>query len=128
MPYMSLFQRHTEYLLAMSAAWTAAPSTGVFPATACRGMPRMMWIDRKSTRLNSSHLGISYAVFCLENKQENTLRCRDGCRPVNGAIRRSDRWGSFLLRPDHHPGFCFFFNLRPPHRILFLSPAPDLPV
>src|ERR1035438_5317570 len=22
------------------------------------------WIDRKSTRLNSSHLGISYAVFC----------------------------------------------------------------
>src|SRR5262245_63496524 len=25
-------------------------------------------IDRKSTRLNSSHLGISYAVFCLKNK------------------------------------------------------------
>src|ERR1039458_10575085 len=24
--------------------------------------------DRKSTRLNSSHLGISYAVFCLKNK------------------------------------------------------------
>src|ERR1035438_396222 len=23
------------------------------------------WADRKSTRLNSSHLGISYAVFCL---------------------------------------------------------------
>src|ERR1035441_9012641 len=26
----------------------------------------MLWIDRKSTRLNSSHLGISYAVFCLK--------------------------------------------------------------
>src|SRR5258705_5855444 len=25
--------------------------------------------DRKSTRLNSSHLGISYAVFCLENRR-----------------------------------------------------------
>src|SRR5258705_4631573 len=25
--------------------------------------------DRKSTRLNSSHLGISYAVFCLQKKQ-----------------------------------------------------------
>src|ERR1035441_2499648 len=24
-----------------------------------------VWSDRKSTRLNSSHLGISYAVFCL---------------------------------------------------------------
>src|ERR1035438_10810766 len=27
-------------------------------------------IDRKSTRLNSSHLGISYAVFCLKKKQK----------------------------------------------------------
>src|SRR5690242_21065835 len=28
-------------------------------------------IDRKSTRLNSSHMSISYAVFCLKNKKEN---------------------------------------------------------
>src|SRR3712207_7340801 len=27
-------------------------------------------IDRKSTRLNSSHANISYAVFCLKKKQE----------------------------------------------------------
>src|SRR5947199_6588709 len=27
--------------------------------------------DRKSTRLNSSHLGISYAVFCLKKKTSN---------------------------------------------------------
>src|SRR5437899_8735731 len=27
--------------------------------------------DRKSTRLNSSHLGISYAVFCLKKKTRN---------------------------------------------------------
>src|SRR5437899_7565003 len=27
--------------------------------------------DRKSTRLNSSHLGISYAVFCLKKKTQN---------------------------------------------------------
>src|ERR1039458_5862935 len=27
--------------------------------------------DRKSTRLNSSHLGISYAVFCLKKKQKS---------------------------------------------------------
>src|SRR5947199_632243 len=30
--------------------------------------------DRKSTRLNSSHLGISYAVFCLKKKKQKTLR------------------------------------------------------
>src|SRR5262245_63509653 len=30
--------------------------------------PRTRMEDRKSTRLNSSHLGISYAVFCLKKK------------------------------------------------------------
>src|SRR5947199_4078753 len=31
-------------------------------------LPNHSGIDRKSTRLNSSHLGISYAVFCLKKK------------------------------------------------------------
>src|SRR5258707_9648059 len=31
-------------------------------------------IDRKSTRLNSSHANISYAVFCLKKKKETPLR------------------------------------------------------
>src|SRR2546426_2646245 len=31
------------------------------------------YIDRKSTRLNSSHLVISYAVFCLKKKITNTI-------------------------------------------------------
>src|ERR1039458_10476719 len=30
--------------------------------------PQIARLDRKSTRLNSSHLGISYAVFCLKKK------------------------------------------------------------
>src|SRR5258705_2065112 len=30
-------------------------------------------LDRKSTRLNSSHLGISYAVFCLKKKKNDVL-------------------------------------------------------
>src|SRR5437870_8019050 len=29
--------------------------------------------DRKSTRLNSSHVAISYAVFCLKKKKTNTI-------------------------------------------------------
>src|SRR5437899_4933609 len=32
-----------------------------------------LWEDRKSTRLNSSHLGISYAVFCLKKKKTHLL-------------------------------------------------------
>src|SRR3989454_5868672 len=30
-------------------------------------------LDRKSTRLNSSHLVISYAVFCLKKKKKKTI-------------------------------------------------------
>src|SRR5437899_8927252 len=32
--------------------------------------------DRKSTRLNSSHLGISYAVFCLKKKKNKIYSTR----------------------------------------------------
>src|SRR3712207_7159208 len=32
--------------------------------------------DRKSTRLNSSHANISYAVFCLKKKKKENERCR----------------------------------------------------
>src|SRR2546426_1560388 len=35
------------------------------------GRSRATVIDRKSTRLNSSHLVISYAVFCLKKKKKN---------------------------------------------------------
>src|SRR5205807_10253969 len=38
----------------------------------CRGRPRESALDRKSTRLNSSHLVISYAVFCLKKKKKKT--------------------------------------------------------
>src|SRR5699024_12650322 len=32
------------------------------------GLVHVFWVDRKSTRLNSSHVSISYAVFCLKKK------------------------------------------------------------
>src|SRR5437899_8063644 len=42
--------------------------------SACTGVRRA---DRKSTRLNSSHLGISYAVFCLKKKKKYKHRRLD---------------------------------------------------
>src|SRR5690625_3860532 len=41
------------------------------PGSATRSRSRNL--DRKSTRLNSSHVAISYAVFCLKKKKENVL-------------------------------------------------------
>src|SRR5258705_4253379 len=42
---------------------------GVFAFIAAATRRAPLLLDRKSTRLNSSHLGISYAVFCLKQKQ-----------------------------------------------------------
>src|SRR5689334_13800460 len=39
-----------------------------------RGLPRSVLEDRKSTRLNSSHSSISYAVFCLKKKKKKNKR------------------------------------------------------
>src|SRR2546426_7690086 len=51
--------------------------------------------DRKSTRLNSSHLVISYAVFCLKKKKTrqpgsvNVEKSHGGRAAANGAVRTS---------------------------------------
>src|SRR3712207_7792073 len=37
------------------------------------GRPDALGRDRKSTRLNSSHANISYAVFCLKKKKKHNL-------------------------------------------------------
>src|SRR5258705_2569466 len=47
---------------------TASRGQQVFLNAACG---RAAGLDRKSTRLNSSHLGISYAVFCLKKKNRS---------------------------------------------------------
>src|SRR3989442_5629148 len=48
----------------------ARGSRSVPPARAARSRARA---DRKSTRLNSSHVRISYAVFCLKKKKEQNV-------------------------------------------------------
>src|SRR5205807_9893051 len=46
--------------------------------------------DRKSTRLNSSHLVISYAVFCLKKKNRATYCLRIWILPQNAFFRDAD--------------------------------------
>src|SRR2546426_7240823 len=41
--------------------------------TPARAAPHEFQLDRKSTRLNSSHLVISYAVFCLKKKKMTVI-------------------------------------------------------
>src|SRR5437899_7285807 len=52
-----------------------------------RAKENIVQSDRKSTRLNSSHLGISYAVFCLKKKkQESTVASRVIVEPAVNKI------------------------------------------
>src|ERR1035441_11034512 len=47
------------------------------------GSITLPFLDRKSTRLNSSHLGISYAVFCLKKKtQQETVQNQRCVKPL----------------------------------------------
>src|SRR6266496_4663293 len=55
---------HGEITLPGEGGFLATPED---PACAGRHYPR---VDRKSTRLNSSHVEISYAVFCLKKKNK----------------------------------------------------------
>src|SRR5688500_19171542 len=54
--------------LILSAALAAIVLAGTVAGVG-RQIGRSLRLDRKSTRLNSSHLVISYAVFCLKKKQ-----------------------------------------------------------
>src|SRR2546430_9856842 len=46
----------------------------------------LSWIDRKSTRLNSSHSQISYAVFCLKKKKSCLDRRASVPEPPSSAM------------------------------------------
>src|SRR2546422_5185814 len=70
-PYTTLFRSLRE-------RWPAgAPVSGAEVDDAARGVIRgaglAEYLDRKSTRLNSSHGYISYAVFCLKKKTIKTI-------------------------------------------------------
>src|SRR5258705_10139338 len=67
-PYTTLFRS----LLARSGHWP-------FWAEWSKSLPCQL-TDRKSTRLNSSHLGISYAVFCLKKKKNERRTLESGGR------------------------------------------------
>src|SRR2546430_11401862 len=68
-PYTTLFR--SEVGLGRGAAGREVP--GFERDRPGAGVPVGLGIDRKSTRLNSSHSQISYAVFCLKKKKQFVL-------------------------------------------------------
>src|SRR2546430_13288775 len=64
-PYTTLFRSETFTCVAPGGR-----SEARFVKTGC---PSWYSTDRKSTRLNSSHSQISYAVFCLKKKKKKNI-------------------------------------------------------
>src|SRR4051794_41540264 len=65
-PYTTLFRSIRSFKTRRAASWPARSRRS--PDCGCKR-------DRKSTRLNSSHPSISYAVFCLKKKKKHYHRC-----------------------------------------------------
>src|ERR1039458_10540494 len=66
----------TRWTLVIAAADTQRKDARSALVSLCEGYwyPLYAYIrDRKSTRLNSSHLGISYAVFCLKKRNKTHM-------------------------------------------------------
>src|SRR2546430_4998135 len=77
-PYTTLFRSaHLfRYLRIFDGAHAARALAYAELAVAANDRPADAWLtiaDRKSTRLNSSHSQISYAVFCLKKKTESAI-------------------------------------------------------
>src|SRR5690606_41883051 len=66
-PYTTLFRSPGPVICIPPP--TSSAVSGPIPVRSSRGGARS-GADRKSTRLNSSHVKISYAVFCLKKKNE----------------------------------------------------------
>src|SRR5207249_6378340 len=96
---------HLPYLLAVAAVGAATDRAIGIGGPAFSGLGRVARSpDRKSTRLNSSHVSISYAVFCLKKKKSHS-----------GKATQSSQLGRASSRASPRPG-------RPPSRRA--SPVP----
>src|SRR5207249_11616482 len=67
-PYTTLFRSRRAQTAGHSSAHRRPDAVGL--GFVARREAKAYGIDRKSTRLNSSHVSISYAVFCLKKKNK----------------------------------------------------------
>src|SRR5437899_5224211 len=80
-PYTTLFRSLFDTLVAARARDSLNHLRHA--RSAAKRCRRGSTLDRKSTRLNSSHLGISYAVFCLKKKKHYNVTERPAPRPYH---------------------------------------------
>src|SRR5262245_65211715 len=89
-PYTTLFRSAS---IGFPSRWRASSipaGRGCIPIGRTAG-------DRKSTRLNSSHLGISYAVFCLKKKKKKHEKDKQrNLKKINKTDSTAHRYSSMI--------------------------------
>src|SRR5688572_32011650 len=89
-PYTTLFRSGQALGVHQSAAGSGSSTTvagsGPIPIRAGALAYAVTMSDRKSTRLNSSHSQISYAVFCLKKKKKKRKNNKIDCGNRSGEI------------------------------------------
>src|SRR2546430_3420746 len=73
-PYTTLFRSDWEQIRALRPAVMIRQFAPDRVPTGLKERTDALGIDRKSTRLNSSHSQISYAVFCLKKKKKHVVQ------------------------------------------------------
>src|SRR3712207_7122232 len=123
-PYTTLFRSHTrsgsEEERVLSSDLMARPGHLRGPLAPSFTLPRRSslrpsedelgpHIDRKSTRLNSSHANISYAVFCLKKKKKayNVLTII----PIGLSLIPSKHLNRHLIHSDNH--YSYYYSSAP---------------
>src|SRR5258708_31190968 len=88
-PYTTLFRSPR---LSLGLHFNLTEGHGLQPAAGIGAVIARAYADRKSTRLNSSHQIISYAVFCLKKKKGQivSLHNQDYHRSKNPINRQDD--------------------------------------
>src|SRR5215467_744182 len=128
-PYTTLFRSHRQGI--QQAAHHRLGRDGAGPGRR----------DRKSTRLNSSHLVISYAVFCLKKKNSGPSTCSRSTKSTTKRITPCSAWGQgarvgCCTAADRRGSGCrcpgwrglFFFNDTATTDIYTLSLHDALPI
>src|SRR6201999_3136160 len=105
-----------------------SPSSRVTTATtrtqdSCARRPIASATDRKSTRLNSSHVRISYAVFCLKKKDVWEVYLGGMNRHVVATFRQREIPNPILLINKNHDVVFFLMMRRPPEFTSFPYPT-----
>src|SRR3989442_11604357 len=88
-PYTTLFRSiQLRVEVRLSISWPVTGKDDAVIGAVNRGdIVVISWLDRKSTRLNSSHVRISYAVFCLKKKTHRALKRRSVRLPCRLVVR-----------------------------------------